>query len=111
MEQALDEGADVLVTLSTPVTQAAVHVTSEMDSPPAVLFSSVSHPYDAGIADAACLKPAHVTGLQSITPYDDILSLLQTQSAEISAPLARYTAPQRSEVSWGRKLSSSLARL
>ena len=44
VEDALDQGADVLVTLGTPVTLVAVNTTLGMDDPPAVLFTSVHNP-------------------------------------------------------------------
>lgn len=83
IETALDQGADVLVTDSTPVTQAAINVTSEMEQPRPVIFTSVFNPYAAGIADAPCVKPAHVTGTQRITDYEDLLALAKMQNPEM----------------------------
>ena len=82
VEGALDAGADVIVALTTPVAQAAVNATLDMDQPPVVLFASVYHPYEAGIAQASCLKPAHVTGSQILPLYDDLLLLLSMQAPE-----------------------------
>ena len=79
LEDALDRGADALVTLSTQVTQLAVAATREMEDPPAIVFSLVTTPYIAGIADAPCLKPAHVAGTQPIVDYQDIVPLLLLQ--------------------------------
>ncbi|MYI40961.1 MAG: hypothetical protein F4063_03185, partial [Chloroflexi bacterium] len=76
LENALDYEPDALVTLTTTVTQMAVNATSDMDEPPAVLFTSVYNPYEAGIAQSPCIKPAHVTGAVSTTPYQDILFML-----------------------------------
>ena len=61
VEGALDRGADALIVLSTPTAQAAINITSDMDDPPAVLFTSVYNPFAAGIAQSTCIKPAHVT--------------------------------------------------
>ena len=76
MQDTLDEGADVVVTFSTPMTQIAVNATSDMEDPPAVLFTSVHDPYASGIAEAPCIKPAHVTGTESLVPYKDIVPML-----------------------------------
>ena len=84
IESALDAGADVLVTESTPATQAAVNVTSEMEDPTPVIFSAVFNPYAAGIADAPCLKPAHVTGTQGITDYEDLIALAMMQNPDLA---------------------------
>lgn len=76
LENALDYEPDALITLTTTVTQMAVKATSDMEEPPAVLFTSVYNPYAAGLAQSPCLKPDHVTGAVSSTPYQDILYLM-----------------------------------
>ena len=83
IETALDKGADVLLTQSTPATQAAVNLTSEMQDPTPVIFASVCNPYAAGIADAPCLKPAHVTGTQRLTDYEDLIALAMLQNPDM----------------------------
>ena len=83
LEAALDQGADVLVTKSTPVSQAAVNLTREMENPVPVIFMSVFNPYAAGIAQAPCLKPDHVAGTERITDYETLLSLLTLQNPAI----------------------------
>ena len=82
VEGALDAGADVIVALTTPVAQAAVNATLDMEQPPAVVFASVYHPFEAGIAQAPCLKPDHVTGTQIVPSYADLLLLLSIQAPE-----------------------------
>lgn len=84
LEDALDEGADVLVTLGTPVTLTAVNTTLDMEAPPAVLFTAVHNPYLAGIAEASCIKPAHVTGAEIVTSYEYVFEALQTQNPALS---------------------------
>jgi putative ABC transport system substrate-binding protein len=69
IEDAIDEGADVIITITTPVTQAAVNATLDMGDPPIVLFNTVTQPYAAGIADAPCLKPDHVWGSQALPDF------------------------------------------
>ena len=84
VDGALDAEADVIVALTTPVAQAAINATLDMDQPPAVLFASVYHPYEAGIAQASCLKAAHVTGSQIRPLYSDLLLLLSMQAPDAS---------------------------
>ena len=85
LESALDAGADVLITETTPVTQAAVNLTMQMAAPVPVIFMSVFNPYAAGIADAPCVKPDHVSGTERITDYETLLSLLQLQNPEVES--------------------------
>ena len=84
VERAIDMDPDVLVTLSSWLTQAAVNITLDMDDPPPVLFASVNYPYRSGIADAPCIKPAHVTGSESLTPFEYVMSLLKIQFPELT---------------------------
>ena len=79
VESAIDQDADVLVAFTTPVAQAAVNITFDMDDPPVVLFASVYFPFEAGLAHSPCIKPDHVTGSQIIPPYEELLSLLMMQ--------------------------------
>ena len=84
LESALDAGADILMTETTPVSQAAVNLTSQMDDPPPVIFMSAFNPYAAGIADAPCIKPDHVSGTERITDYATMLSLVTLQDPSIT---------------------------
>ncbi|MCY4061070.1 MAG: ABC transporter substrate binding protein [Chloroflexi bacterium] len=77
VDNALDRGADLLLTLSTPVTQIAVNTTLDQDEPTPVLFSAVYSPYQAGLADAPCIKHAHVTGSEAVPPYEDAFQIFQ----------------------------------
>ena len=85
VEDALDRGADVLLTLSTPVSQIAANITRQMDDPPAVIFAIVTVPYFAGIADAPCVKDSHIAGTQTEVPYDEFVPLLKVQDPEMKA--------------------------
>ena len=67
-----------------------------MDDPPVLLFASVFNPYEAGIAQASCIKPAHVTGLESITLYDDIVPLLLLQNPGMKKIGTVYSASETS---------------
>ena len=55
------------------MTQAALNATNDLDDPPTIFFADVYNPREAGIAEAPCVKPAHVTGLMSATKYEDIV--------------------------------------
>ncbi len=83
IERALDAGADVLITFGTPVTLSAVNLTLDMEEPPAVLFSGVQYPYEAGIASSACIKPAHVTGTEILTSYEFVFEALLEQDPDM----------------------------
>ncbi len=78
-ENALDQGADIFVVLGTPVVQIVVSTTLDMEDPPVVLFTSAYNPYEAGIAQAPCIKPTHVTGSESLIDYSYVFSLLMLQ--------------------------------
>ena len=96
VESALDAGADAIVVFSTPMTLAALNATLDMDDPPGLFFASVFDPFAAGIAKASCLKPAHVTGVQSVTPYEDIVPLLLLQDPEIKTVGTIYSSSETS---------------
>ncbi|MCI0709455.1 MAG: ABC transporter substrate-binding protein [Chloroflexi bacterium] len=76
IEDAINEDVDVIITITTPVTQAAVNATLEMEDPPIVLFNTVTEPYAAGIADASCIKPDHVWGSQALPDFATILPMV-----------------------------------
>lgn len=82
VEQALDRGATILVTQSTPVTQIAVGLTNDMEKPVPVVFSIVGAPYSAGIARASCIKPDHVAGTKVQIPRDQIVALVAVQDPD-----------------------------
>ena len=79
VEQALDLGVEAIVAVTPTVAQTALNLTQDMNDPPVVIFTRLTNPYAAGIAQAPCLKPDHVSGLQTAVPYDEVLSLLLLQ--------------------------------
>ena len=79
---ALDHEPDALVTISAPMTLTALLATADMDDPPAIFFADVYNPYEAGIAEAPCIKPAHVSGAQSVVDYEAITRLLLLQNPD-----------------------------
>ena len=109
VENAIDKGADVLVTLGTPVTLIAVNITLEAYDPPAVLFTSVHNPYLAGIADDSCLKPAHVTGTEIETSYEYVFDALQKQDPALSVIGTIYDTAEASGL-YGVDRITDLAR-
>ena len=96
VEEALDKEADVLVVFSTPTAQTAINITSDMDDPPAVLFTAVHNPVEAGIAQATCVKPAHVTGIELLTRYEDIVPLLLLQNPDMQTVGTLYSSSETS---------------
>ncbi len=83
VEEALDSGADALVTVTTQVAQIAVNATRGMEDPPAIIFSLVTTPFATGIADAPCIKPDHVIGSQPLTSFEDYVPLVLAQNPDI----------------------------
>ena len=84
VEDALDRGADVMLTVSTPVSIIAAKAAQEMDEPPLIFFSLVSTPYTGGIASSPCIKPPYIAGTHVRQPYDLIVPLVQVQNPDIS---------------------------
>ena len=80
---ALDHEPDALVTITAPLTQAALHATHDLEDPPAIFFAGVYNPYEAGIADAPCIKPDHVIGSESTVDYERVMSLLLLQNPDM----------------------------
>jgi len=83
VEEVIDKGADALVTITTQVAQIAVNATSDMENPPAILFSLVTTPFGTGIADSPCIKPAHVAGTQPLMSFADYVPLVLVQDPDI----------------------------
>ena len=88
VEEVIDKGADVIVTITTQVAQIAVNATRDMEDPPAILFSLVTTPFGAGIADSTCIKPDHVTGTQPLMSFADYVPLSWFKISRISRSLA-----------------------
>lgn len=76
VEDAIDEGADVIVTITTPVTLAAINATQDMEDPPIIMFNTVTEPYATGIALSSCIHPPHVWGSQALPDYASIMPLM-----------------------------------
>jgi putative ABC transport system substrate-binding protein len=111
VDTALDRGADVLFTLSTPVTQIALNATLDQDEPTPVLFSAVYSPYDAGLADAPCIKPAHVTGSESVPPYEEAFQVFLLQYPAMKRFGVIYSSNDASGIYGTRRISEIGAAL
>ena len=83
VENALDSGADALFTISTPVTQIAVNAVLDQEKPTPVIFTYVYNPYESGIAQDSCIKPAHVTGSYAVPPYAEAFDVFLTQNPDM----------------------------
>ncbi len=84
VQNTLDEEPDVIVALTTPVAQLVVSATSDMDDPPIVLFGLVFDPYEAGVVQSSCIKPDHVWGVESITPYEEVLPMMLSHFPDVN---------------------------
>ena len=84
IEDALDRGADVLMTWSAPVTQIAANILSEMEDPPVIIFTIVMTPYIKGVAETPCVKPDFVAGTQTMIPYEEFVDMVHVFDPEIT---------------------------
>jgi putative tryptophan/tyrosine transport system substrate-binding protein len=98
IEDAIDQGADVIVTITTPVTLAAINATSALAEPPIILFNTVTEPYAAGIAQAACIKPDYVWGSQALPDFEQILPLLFEVNPDIHTVGSIYSTSEPNAV-------------
>ncbi len=85
VDRALDLEPDIIVAIEETAALSAINATATMEEPPIVLFASVPDPYAAGIAQASCLKPAHVSGTHTVVPYEDILPMFLAQQENLDA--------------------------
>ena len=85
VEDALDEGADILLTVSTEVGMLAANAVSGMEEPPVLIFAIVTVPYRAGIASAPCVKPPNVTGTQMYLDFELINGVREAQNPDLQS--------------------------
>lgn len=83
VQDALDEGADYLVTITTPVSIAAANATQDMEDPPIVLFNTVTDPYAAKIVQSPCIKPANIWGSQALPDFENIFPIMWEVNPDI----------------------------
>ena len=111
VDAALDREPDILFTIMSTPTLAALNATSDMDDPPAVIFTMVYAPYQAGIAEAPCVKPDYVGGVESLTAYDEILPLMMLQIPDLRNIGLIYSSSQASGVHIAAELNRNAAEL
>ena len=85
VEDALDEGVDVVLTVSTQVGMIAVGAMSDMEDPPALIFAIVTDVHDSGLATATCIKPPNVTGSLMHIDYDEYLNIAYLQDPDFQS--------------------------
>ena len=85
VEDALDEGVDVMLTVSTQVGMIAVGAMSDMEDPPALIFAIVTDVHDSGLATATCVKPRNVTGSLMHIDYDEYLNIAYLQDPDFES--------------------------
>lgn len=85
VEDALDEGADVVLTVSTQVGTIAVGAMSDMEDPPALIFTIVTDVHESGLASATCIKPPNVTGSVMHIDYDEYLNISYLQDPDFQS--------------------------
>lgn len=94
VDNVLDQDVDAIVAISTPMTQAVINATWDMEDPPAVLFTAVYDPYAAGIAQSSCIKPDHITGVEIVAAYDEAIAVLLVQNPDIEVIGTIYSSSE-----------------
>ena len=105
VDAALDLEPDIIVAIEETAALSAVNATATMEDPPVVLFASVPNPYEAGIAEASCLKPAHVSGTHTIVPYQDILPMFTAQQEDLDAIGVIFNSNEGSSASAAQEIA------
>ena len=85
VEDALDEGADVILTVSTQVGMIALGAMSDMQDPPALIFAIVTDPHATGLATATCVKPPNVTGTLMHFDYEEYTNITYLQDPDFQS--------------------------
>ena len=106
VDAALDREVDAIVAFTTPVAQAAIQATSDLDDPPAVIFASVFYPFASGLGDAPCLKPSHVTGSHIVPPYELLVDLALAQQPGMTNLGIVFSIDQISGVEGAREVAA-----
>ncbi len=110
VEDALDEGADALLTLSNEVGMIAAGLLEDMDDPPALFFAIVTAPYHLGLGKSSCIKPEYITGTAMYMDYSQYVPAVNLQDPELrhmgviadpSDPTAAFLIDMM-ESSWSR---------
>ncbi len=81
----MDEGADVILTVSTQVGMIALGAMSDLDDPPALIFAIVTDPHASGLATATCIKPPNVTGTLMHFDYEEYTNIAYLQDPDFQS--------------------------
>ena len=111
IEQAMDEGTDIFLTLGAHLTLSTIARTQTMEEPTPVIFTGVTNPYGAGIAESACVKPEHVTGSRNTPSYEYALDALQLQNPDISLIGTVFSSSEPGGVSGAAELEAYASEL
>ena len=84
VEDVLDEGADVLLTLSNEVGMLAAGALDEMDEPPILFFAIVTAPYQLGLGKSSCIKPDYVSGTAMYMNYEEYVPVFNLQDPDLN---------------------------
>ncbi len=95
IDEALDKGADVMLTFNTQMTQIVYYAIREFIDPPKLIFTVTSGPYITGVAQDSCVKPDFVTGTVPVTDYEDIVPLLRMQNPDMQVAGVIWSPLQR----------------
>jgi putative tryptophan/tyrosine transport system substrate-binding protein len=78
----IDEKVDLIVAITTPAAQTAYNLTKDAGGPP-VIYSGISNPYAAGLAEAPDNHPAWIYGNQLMDPIVPTLELVKEVVPEV----------------------------
>ena len=110
VEAALDEGADVLLTLSNETGMIAAGLLDDMEDPPALIFAIVTAPYHLGLGKSPCIKPDYITGTAMYMDWSNYVPAVNLQDPELrhmgiiadpSDPASQFLL-ESIEMSWTR---------
>jgi putative ABC transport system substrate-binding protein len=65
VELLIAENVDIIIPIQAATIAETMTITSQLENPPAVIFSVVQDPYALGFAEDACTKPDYFTGQSS----------------------------------------------
>jgi putative ABC transport system substrate-binding protein len=73
----LQDGVDLIATVTTPAAQAAYQVVGNAGGDTPVVFSVVTDPFEAGLAEDASTHDPWITGSQSLPPFAEVVDAAQ----------------------------------
>jgi putative ABC transport system substrate-binding protein len=73
VEGFLQDGVDLIATVTTPAAQAAFQVVGGAGGTTPVVYSVVTDPFEAGLAEDASTHESWITGSQSLPPFDQVV--------------------------------------